>query len=82
MTDVAQRRRAQQGVHDGMSQHICITVPEQPLFMGNVYAADDAFASLYQTVYVISVSNSHAFLPFSIASPIRISSGVVILIFS
>ena len=47
MTDISQRRRAQQGVHDGMSQHICIAVPEKPLFVRNLNSAEHAVKRHY-----------------------------------
>ena len=39
-TDVAQRRGAEQGIGDGVQQHIGIRVPEQPCHVVNVHAAD------------------------------------------
>ena len=83
LSDISERCRAEQGVHNRMRQHIRVAVSEQSFGIGNLYAADDARSALYQTVYVIAVTNSHfCRLPFKIASPCTTSSGVVILMFS
>jgi len=83
MADVTKCRGAEQSVHNRMCQHIRVAVSKQTLCIGNIDAADDTFSALYQTVYVISMTDSHfCRLPFKIASPCKTSSGVVILIFS
>ena len=83
VSDVSERCRAEQGVHNRMRQHIRVAVSAQSFGIGDLYAADDARSALYQTVYVIAVTNSHfCRLPFKIASPCTTSSGVVILMFS
>ena len=47
---------AEQGVTDGMQQHVSIGVSVQPLFVGNLDPADDAAAAFHQLVYVESLS--------------------------
>ena len=39
LADVPQAGGAQQGVHDGVGEHVGVRMPQQSLFPGNVYAA-------------------------------------------
>ena len=90
LADIAQRRRAEQSVHDGVRQHVGVAVAEQALFIRHLYAAENESPPLRQAVDVIAVSDAQA-RHFSasrssrrrrIASATIRSSGVVILMFS
>ena len=83
LSDVAQRSRTQQRVHDGMHQHVCVRVSVEPLFKRNLHTAQNQLSPLDQTVYIVSMSDSHGVcLRFRISPAISRSSGVVILMFS
>ena len=79
MSDVSERCRAEQGVHDRMGQDIRIAVSVQTGGVRDLHPADDALSALFQAVYVVSVSDSHPMRSLIIRSPIRRSSCVVIL---
>ena len=90
LADIAQRRRAEQSVHDGVRQHIGVAVAEQALFIRHLYAAENEPPPLRQAVDVIAVSDAQT-RHFSasrssrrrrIVSATIKSSGVVILMFS
>ena len=57
-TDIAQCHSAEKRVAEGMESHIGITVPEQPLFIGNIDATHYAAASFDETVHVESIANT------------------------
>ena len=42
-----------------MREHIRVRVAEKSLFIGNLDAAQDQFASLHQLMHIISCSDSH-----------------------
>ena len=90
LADIAQRRRAEQSVHDGVRQHVGVAVAEQALFIRHLYAAENEPPLLRQAVDVIAVSYAqtrHSSASRSsrrrriVSATIR-SSGVVILMFS
>ena len=90
LSDIAQRRRAEQSVHDGVRQHIGVAVAEQALFIRHLYAAENEPSPLRQAVDVVAVSDAQARHSSTsrssrrrrIASATIRSSGVVILMFS
>ena len=64
--DVPERRRAEQRVRDRVQQDVGVGVPEQPLFIWNVHAADDEPAPLREPVDVVSGSDPHEYIIFLI----------------
>lgn len=57
--DVSQSCAAQYGVHHSMGQHICIRVAVQTFFKGDLHAAQDELAPLYQAVNIVSMTDPH-----------------------
>ena len=87
LADVTERERTEQGIHDGVREHIRVRVPQQPQGVGHLHPAQDQPPPLHQTVYIIAVSNAqHHSSPLSLASrmasPTTRSKGVVSLRFS
>ena len=79
MPNVPQSRRAQQGVHHRVGEHIRVGVTQQALVKGHLHTAQNQPPALHQAVYVISMSNSHCCsLQAKSASATARSSGVVI----
>ena len=77
--DLPQRRRAEQGVHHRVGEHIRVGVTQQALVKGHLHTAQNQPPALHQAVYVISMSNSHCCsLQAKSASATARSSGVVI----
>ena len=71
LADIPQRRCTQHGIHHRMGQHVCIRMPQQAFFKGDLHPAKDQLALLYQTMYIIAVSNTHfRFLPLCRAGQI------------
>ena len=58
-SDVTERERAEQGIHDGMREHIRVRVTVQTKLKRNVHTADDARPAGDQSVYVVTVSDAH-----------------------
>ena len=61
ITDIAHIGRAEQGVADGMDQHVGITVPQQSRAVLDTYAAEPQLTPFGQSMYVISESDTHSF---------------------
>ncbi len=95
--DVAERRRAQERVHDGVQQNVGIAVAEQALLIRDIDAAEDELSALHEAVDIISHAETrHARSPlpsgtrmssdswraFQNDSAMMRSPGVVILMFS
>ena len=59
LADIPQRRCAQHGIHHRMGQHVCVRMAQQTFFKGDLHPAKDQLALLYQTMYIIAVSNTH-----------------------
>ena len=59
LADVAQRCRAQHGIHHRMGQHIGVRVAQQALLIGHLHAAKDELAALHQTMDVVTMTNAH-----------------------
>ena len=59
----AERERAEQGIHDGMREHIRVRVTVQTKLKRNVHTADDARSAGDQSVYVVTVSDAHITCP-------------------
>ena len=86
--EIAERRRAQECVLDGMQQHVGVRMPQKSVFMRDVDAAHDELAPRHQTVHVVSHAKSRHIVTFisavifsecaKSASAIHKSSGVVI----
>ena len=86
--EISERRCAQEGVLDGVQQHIGVRMSQKPIFMWNVDAAHDELAPCHQTVHVVSHAKSRHIVTFissaipaecaKSASAIHKSSGVVI----
>ena len=63
--DVAQRRRAQQRIHDRVQQHIRIRMTEQAGFVRDGHPAHDQRATRHQPVHIVTVADPHGCLsPF------------------
>ena len=63
LADVAERERAEQGIHDGVREHIRVRVTVQTKLKRNVHTADDARSAGDQSVYVVTVSDAHITCP-------------------
>ena len=63
LPDIPECRCPEQCIHDRMQCHICIGMSEQSFFIRNLYPAENQFSSFYQTMYVITISNSHNVSP-------------------
>ena len=63
LADVTERERTEQGIHDGMREHICVRVTVQTKLKRNVHTADDARSAGDQSVYVVTVSDAHITCP-------------------
>ena len=63
LADVTERERAEQGIHDGMREHIRVRVTVQTKLKRNVHTADDARSAGDQSVYVVTVSDAHITCP-------------------
>ena len=57
--DVAQRRRPQQRIANGMQQHIRIGMTEQAFLIRNVHPAEDKLAPHHQLMNVETLSDTH-----------------------
>ena len=55
LADVAERRRAEQRVRDGVQQHVRIRMPEQPERMRDFHAAENEVTPRHKAVHVIAV---------------------------
>ena len=56
--DVAQGRRAQHGVGDGVQEHVGVGVPVQPLFKRNLDPAQNEGAALHQAVRIVALAHA------------------------
>ena len=63
LADVTERERAEQGIHDGVREHIRVRVTVQTKLKRNVHTADDARSAGDQSVYVVTVSDAHITCP-------------------
>ena len=63
LADVTERERTEQGIHDGMREHIRVRVTVQTKLKRNVHTADDARSAGDQSVYVVTVSDAHITCP-------------------
>jgi hypothetical protein len=63
LADIAQSHGAEDGVGDGVEQDVGIRMTEEPFLPGNIYSADDQFASFHEAMNIIPVTYSHTF-PF------------------
>jgi hypothetical protein len=57
--EIAERSRAEQRIADRMREDVCIGMPERTTLERNFNAADNEFASLYETMRIESMSYSH-----------------------
>ena len=81
--NVAQGRRTQQGIHQGVEDHIRIGVAEKPLFIGDRHTAQHQRPPLHQAVDVVALADSRrSSRRRSSSAASSMSSGVVILMFS
>ena len=67
--NVAQPRCAQNGVGDGMQQHVGIGVAQQPLVVGDLDPTNDELAAFHQRVGIPAFTNTkiHSYSRFSLA---------------
>lgn len=83
LTDIAERRSAEEGVHNGVKQNIRVGMAVQAQSVRNPHAAEDQIPTFREAMHIIAVSDPHCFvLAFSRASAATRSSGVVTLRFS
>ena len=84
--DVVQRRRAQEGVDDGVSGDVGVAVARQATLEGDLHAGDDQTPALHQRVGVVPDADSQHGYSFARrrrkSSARGRSSGVVTLMFS
>ena len=59
LADISQSRCSEEGVTDRMQKHVRIRMAKKAKLMGNLHAANDQLAAFYQTMYIVSTSNSH-----------------------
>lgn len=58
LSDISKAGRPEQGIHDGMEENIGVRMAVEPLRVGNIHAAEGELPSFYQTVNVVSETNS------------------------
>src|SRR5579859_1550487 len=58
--DVAQRRCAEQGIDDGVNQHVSVGMPRQPARVGDGDAADHQGAPFGEAMYVVADAYSYS----------------------
>ena len=73
-TNVAKARRAEQGVGNGVQQHVGVGVAIQAFLEGDGDAADNELAPDHQRVHVKALTYPH-FRPFSRLSAMTMSAG-------
>lgn len=56
---VAEIGGPEEGVAEGMDEHVGIAVAKEPVGVGNTYAAQPKFAALYETMYVVTETDAH-----------------------
>ena len=64
LADVAQRRRAEQRIGQGVQQHVAVGVGDQPMFVGNAHAAEGDEVALAEAMHVVAMANSHEKTPW------------------
>ena len=74
--DISQPRRAQQGVGNGVEQHVGVGMAVQPLFVVDLHAAQYQVTAFHQPVHVVAMSDPHL-VSSSRSSAIFRSRGVV-----
>ena len=57
--DITERERTEQGIHDGVREHVRVRVTVQTKLKRNVHTADDARSAGDQSVYVVTMSDAH-----------------------
>lgn len=57
--DIPQRQRTQQGVAQGMHQHVAVRVGDRSAHMRHLHPAKDEALALSEPVYVVSVPDSY-----------------------
>lgn len=57
--DISQPRRAQQGVGNGVEQHIGVGMAVQPLFVVDLHAAQYQVTAFHQPVHVVAMPDPH-----------------------
>ena len=88
LADIAERRRAEQGVHDRVGQNVRVRVTEQSLFKSELLAAQNEPPPLHEAVDVVAVADADVAHThpsprrFKIAAATARSAGVVSLTFS
>lgn len=65
--DVAERRRAEKGVGDGVQQRVGIRMAEQPGIVRNIDAAEDQPAPRRQRMHVVALSDAEVHVHFLLA---------------
>ena len=80
LSDIAQSQRAQQGVHNGVGEHVGVGVAQKTLFIRDIHPAQNEPTFLRQLMYVVAVADPHGASSRKIASATARSMGVVILI--
>ncbi|MNW60496.1 hypothetical protein D3C74_384870 [compost metagenome] len=83
LADIPKCQRTQNGITYRVQQHVCVRVTQQSFFIRNRYSANNTRASLYQLMYIKSLSYTYHrfFSPPSKNAAYCKSSGVVNLIF-
>ena len=59
LSDISQRGRTEQGVHNCVEQHIRIRMSQKPLLPGNLHSSHNQLSSGGKSVHVISHSYPH-----------------------
>ena len=58
LANVTTAAGAQDGVGQGVREHVGVTVAEQALTVRDIHATDDAAATLHQPMHVVSMSDA------------------------
>ena len=69
LADVPQGRGPQQGVGNGVGQHVRVGVAQQPFLKGHLHPAQDELAPLHQLMHVVAASHTHGFFPLPKIGP-------------
>jgi hypothetical protein len=57
--DITFSDRSEYRIADRVKQHICVRVPQETGFMGDINPAQDQPAPRHQTVHVVTMTYSH-----------------------
>ena len=59
LADIAQCRRAEQGIAQGVQDHVAVGMSQQPMVVCNAHAAQGDEIAFSETVHIVAVANTH-----------------------